>query len=245
MVRYAKQRKRYDCLPTNILNAAKWAGKKVTFKHDFERIKSQLCVGSDGHASWDDGHKVLRAEIDGFAKIVRCVSGPSVNEFYKFVSHPDHAVILSFHPDHEIKNYRYVYHDVLVIGYSAGVFTCLNFRRGPVESRVSIEEMASNLSPDHGLYHRMSCATALFLSKGDCEDNSRTVTLDFVGSPGFGYTKVGPFQQLEYGDMCHMGGLPYVTGSNVIGKSTIELGHASIMHPSHIEHGYWYRFVGE
>lgn len=45
MIRYIKQRDKYNCGPVAVLNALKWAGKKVTYASDFKKIKEACKSG--------------------------------------------------------------------------------------------------------------------------------------------------------------------------------------------------------
>lgn len=103
MPRYCKQRDQYRCGPIAILNALKWAGKKVTYKKHIERLTRECKCKAPKGTWWFDITRVLRKY--GFSIYKRRVL--SAKEIKKHLSNGG-AIIVNAYWDRK-KNQRHFF----------------------------------------------------------------------------------------------------------------------------------------
>jgi hypothetical protein len=91
MPRYIIQKTPVDCAPTAILNAGKWAGKKVSYKKDYKRIVRDANNQWYG-TTYKDIDRTLRKELKNLC-LVRKVRNPDVLETAKHLEEGNAALI--------------------------------------------------------------------------------------------------------------------------------------------------------
>ena len=69
-MRFVRQKNNFSCAPIAILNAAKWAGKKLSYKKDYKRIVDDLKCNKDG-TKISNIDRILRQELVHHSRVLK------------------------------------------------------------------------------------------------------------------------------------------------------------------------------
>ena len=105
MPRYIIQKNPVDCAPTAVLNAALWAGKKISFKNDYERLFRESNCNWYG-TKYKDIDSTLRRELQGYCDVHKPIN-PSLFAIAKHIENGG-AAIISYYYKHRNKEHCHI-----------------------------------------------------------------------------------------------------------------------------------------
>lgn len=132
MVRYVKQHDHYSCGPVAILNAALWAGKKVTKSKDLKRLcRLTKCNPIHINDRKRKGTKqknldrALTKELRGYATVKRA-GWITRQQLISYLRDPNHAAVICYCHTWDVDHHPVAGHYALCIGIKDDMLRLVN-----------------------------------------------------------------------------------------------------------------------